>query len=82
MNVNPQSSQFGDVVPWDSLTDEQKQSGDWIELPTVANEPPRARRRSVADRIFPPVASDQQTADLNAAFGRFKGEFDALGKPR
>jgi hypothetical protein len=57
MNVNPQSEDFGKVVRWDSLTGEQKASGDWIELPNVADEPRSARLKHAADMLraqFPP----------------------------
>jgi len=51
MNVNPESSQFGTVKPWDSLTEAEKASGDWIELPAVDASPKQARRRSVFDSL-------------------------------
>lgn len=74
MNVNPSSEQFGEVVRWDSLTEQQKSSGDWIELPVVDAEPRMARRDRTAPlrRLFEP-------AKLRAAR---LGSFDAVGKPR
>jgi hypothetical protein len=81
MNVNPQSEDFGKVVRWDSLTDEQKASGDWIELPNVADEPRSARLKHAADmlrELFPPPRSEQQAIDDILQ----RGQFDATGKVR
>lgn len=77
MNVDPTSDQFCDVVEWDSLTDEQKASGDWIELPAPDGKPRRARRDDAAQlrrvrRLF-----DRQELELGLL-----GSFDAVGRPR
>lgn len=56
MNVNPESQQFTETKPWDSLTAAEKASGDWIQLPDTAN----ARRKNELEKIFgiPKPASD------------------------
>lgn len=78
MNVNPRSEQFGDIVPWDSLTEDQKASGDWIELPDVVGEPRRARKDEVGalQRLL------ESRGDLVRALEMKRGSFDAVGKPR
>jgi hypothetical protein len=54
MNVDSQSPQFTDVRPWDSLTDDEKASGDWILLPDTTN----ARRKTELDKAFPSTSPD------------------------
>lgn len=86
MNVNPASQQFTEVVPWDSLTDEQKASGDWIELPAKDTDVGRqARKKTTHDTLhamFAKVSDAEITAELPGIFGRMMGEFDASGKAR
>ena len=69
MNVNPNSADYGKIVPWDSLTDEQRQSGDWILLPThnEDGDPAMAKRKNPFDEVF--AKPDRNTSilrDLNA----------------
>ena len=65
MNVNPNSADYGKIVRWDSLTDEQRQSGEWILLPThnEDGEPAMAKRKNPLDDLF-------QKSDRNAAILR------------
>jgi hypothetical protein len=96
MNVNPLSEDFGKIVPWDSLTDEQKASGEWIEIPPLKNPhvsaphnmheftQHRARRRTPADDIrdmFPVIDKKRAIANILQQ-GTLAREFDATGKAR
>lgn len=91
MNVNPESPRFTEVRPWDSLTEEERTSGDWILLPEVRSPdnpnaivPPRAwynpnaRPRRLLNEIF--AKHDPQQGALPSLLPR--GEFDATGRPR
>jgi hypothetical protein len=51
MNVDPTSQRFTEVVAWNSLTEAEQKSGDWIQLPDVSGEPARARKASLLDRF-------------------------------
>lgn len=84
MNVNPSSEQFGEIKPWDSLTDEEKASGDWIELPDVSGSPPRqmARKKSRIEKLFGAAKSGKIEDIEDFMRDRVRGQFDALGKPR
>lgn len=47
MNIDPNSNRFCETVAWDSLTDAEKASGDWIQLPDVS----QARKRTPIDDL-------------------------------
>jgi hypothetical protein len=59
MNVNKDSEEFTEVKPWDSLTEEEKASGDWILLPDTTS----ARRKSELEKVFPSKAVDDGHED-------------------
>lgn len=85
MNVNVRSEQFGDIVRWDSLTEEQKASGDWIELPDVIGEPHRARKDDVGSlrRLLESKGDLVHALEMKHREILMKrGQFDAVGKPR
>jgi hypothetical protein len=85
MNVDPTSDRFCEVVAWDSLSDAEKKSGKWIELPPVIKgEPAKARRRNGADILRECFGDEQRRiegiqARINAM--RPATRFDALGRP-
>lgn len=64
MNVDPSSAQFCEVKPWDSLTEAEKASGDWIQLPDVT----RARRRSELEKAFGRTPKADVMQSLDRAF--------------
>jgi hypothetical protein len=74
----------GEVRPWDSLTKEQQESGEWIKVPD-GTEGGMARPVTLLDRMFPkPTAADEERAlrrAFNARHDQLRG-FDATGKPR
>jgi hypothetical protein len=37
MNINPESKQYSEIKEWDKLTQEEKDSGDWVKLPDGIN---------------------------------------------
>jgi hypothetical protein len=95
MNVNPLSAEYGQIVPWDSLTDAQKQSGQWLKLPThdENGEPVMAKHVPLdLDPLFATIAPKQSrfpaentmwAEDIRDAKPlRGPREFDALGKPK
>jgi hypothetical protein len=75
--------QTGQITPWDSLTDEQKASGEWIKLPPHDNDGHcNAKRRSLLDGLFPTTNVEQALPDRLFEATHKRGTFDALGRPR
>lgn len=83
MNVNPSSERFTEVVAWDSLTEAEKASGDWIQLPDVS----KARRVSEIEKVFggarKPLSKEDEIAalsrEMNERERRIRAEL--LGRP-
>jgi hypothetical protein len=77
-----------EIVPWDSLTDEQKASGDWIKLPAHDLDGHcDARRRTMLDDLLPAqparVKDFASRSRIAGAPGHERrGTFDALGRPK
>ena len=69
--------QTGEIRRWDSLTEEQQQSGEWIKLPPHDLDGHHmTRRRSLFDSL---LQQDARPAPSPAPDRR--GSFDALGRP-
>lgn len=74
----------GEIRSWDSLTEEQQKSGEWIKVPD-GTEGGRARPASLIDRAFPKPSAEEQERALQRAVGLSQNQmrgFDAVGKPR
>lgn len=73
MNVNPESERYGEIVAWDSLTEQEQKSGDWLKLPThdENGEPMQARRKTGADRMRE-MFSPPKTEDAEASMRRME----------
>lgn len=77
----------GELRPWDDLTPEQQQSGEWIKVPD-GTEGGRARSASLLDRVFakrnPAAEKAAELAQLrrqnDSLHEQLRG-FDAVGKP-
>ena len=74
--------QTGEIRPWDSLTEEQQKSGEWIKLPThdengvaMAKHQPGA---GILDQLFGPKGA---AANRLPDALRQPRRFDATGKP-
>lgn len=80
MNVNSESKRFTETVAWDSLTDAEKASGDWIELPTLDNEPRRARKLNTLEKAFGVRRDGESAKDFHAR--RLEETKAALVRPR
>lgn len=73
--------QNGKIVPWDSLTDEQRESGEWVKLPPRDSDGHcDARQRSALEMLIRTPA--QPTAESLNRLAPPRGSFDALGRPR
>ena len=70
----------GEIKPWDSLTDEQQKSGEWIKLPTHDENGVALAQRDPGHAIRQLFGkpSDADIRDLTRARAT---RFDALGKP-
>lgn len=72
----------GELRPWDDLTPEQQQSGEWIKVPD-GTEGGRARPASLLDHMFPkPDAAEAQLKRQFDALTQRGSGFDAVGRPR
>lgn len=74
----------GELRPWDDLTPEQQQSGEWIKVPD-GTEGGRARSASLLDRVFAkrdPAAEEAQLRRQYDSLSEQLRGFDAVGKPR
>jgi hypothetical protein len=54
VNIDPTSNRHGEIVQWDSLSEADQKSGQWIKLPThdENGQPVMARRISLIEEIF------------------------------
>ena len=72
----------GAVRPWDSLTTEQQESGEWIKVPD-GTEGGSARPRSLLDDVFAITQDIAPTArSVFSCAPKPARQFDATGKPR
>jgi hypothetical protein len=75
--------QTGEIKAWDSLTEEQRKSGEWVRLPPHDSDGHcNARRRTMLDTLFPPTAAPALPNRLIEDADRRRGSFDALGRPK
>lgn len=72
----------GEVRRWDSLTDKEKKSGKWIQIPdgTEGGFAREAGAQKIIDELFPPKSDKRMRDDVQRAIGQ-RG-FDATGKAR
>lgn len=80
MNVNPSSERYGQIVPWDSLSEAEQKSGDWIKLPThdENGEPAQARKVSMIEKAFGRGNEQEQLQRRAAAQERVRNEMERL----